>query len=131
MFVVLFPPCYLLNMMTTNTELFCHQTHRVFAHSHIMLNMHDPDHHFQIRTLANTSFFVCCFSSSLYSMNNNPFDGATLSLPLGKCLLLLDNKLQNHLERKKNKKLFHIEDNSYLLLTIERENMPTNCANTG
>jgi len=27
-------------------------------------------------------------------MNNNPLDGATLSLPLGKCLLLLDNQRQ-------------------------------------
>jgi len=41
-------------MMTADKKLLCHQTRSVFAHSHIMLNMHDPEHHFQIRTLANT-----------------------------------------------------------------------------
>jgi hypothetical protein len=93
--------------------------------------MDDPDHHFQIRTLANTSFFVCCCSSSLQSMNNNPFEGATLSLPLAKCLLLLDNQRQKHLALKKNKKWFHIEDNSYLLLTIEGENISKDYVRTG
>jgi hypothetical protein len=115
-------PIIYLTWLQQNKSYYVTKHHSVFAHfcsSHIMLNMYDHGHHFQIRTLANISSFLFC-SSSLYSTDNNPLEGATLSLPLDECLLPLCKQRQKHLARKKVKKLFHMDDTFYIRLTIKR-----------